>query len=307
MEILNRLLKIGDWRVLFMEWSKAKDIVIVFLVLLNIMLGVILLIGSGRYTLSAEQERNIVEILETNNISINTQIIRRFNPMRMLELSPGVIDDYKMKEVFFGTTDNIITDEWGNIRTHDHGNDRLIVFQNMVIFESGNFNEFREIDFASARQISDDFLASLGDMARGFTLDIDPYFNGNEIIIEYRQQFEGTIIYNNYFLFAIDNYGIRRVEHSHNMPIGFSASANELFSTDEVLFSFLQAMRVESLDRPRRIIEKMDIVYFMDPDDLELGIAYPYFRIYYREYTSDGTYVTRLRMVNAYLNTWRRL
>jgi len=290
-----------------MEWNRAKDIVIVFLIMLNIMLGIIQFIGSERYTLSAEQERHIVEVLEANNISINTQIIRRFNPMRMLELSPGVIDSTKMREIFLGAADAEVADEWGYIRRYEHGESNLIIFQNMVIFENGIFDEFREIDFASARRISDDFLASLGDMARGFTLDVGPYFNGNEIIIEYRQRHtDGVVIYNNYFLFAIDNHGIRRIEHSHNMPVGLSASANELFSTDEVLFSFLQAMRMESLDRPKRVIEKMDIVYFMDSGDLELGIAYPYFRIYYREYEPDGGYVTRLRMVNAYLNTWRR-
>lgn len=292
-----------------MEWSKAKDIVIAFLVMLNVMLGVISFIGSGRYTLSAEQERNIVEILAANNISINTQIIRRFEPMRMLELSPGIIDENKMIEVFLGTTDSnaVETEEWGNIRRHEYSERSLIIFQNMVIFENHVLGEFREIDFNSARRMSDDFLAGLGDMARGFTLDVGPYLNGNEIIIEYRQRHaNGIVIYNNYFLFAIDNYGIRRIEHSHNLPIGLSAADNELSSTDEALFSFLRAMRMESLDRPKRVIEKMDIVYFMDPDDLELGIAYPYFRIYYREYEPDGSYVTRLRMVNAYLNTWRR-
>ena len=290
-----------------MEWSKAKDIVIVFLIMLNIMLGVIVLAACERYTLSAEQERNITQVLYTNNIIIDAPMIRRTPPMRMLELSPGVMDDYLMKQLFLGTTENVSMYEFDNIRRHDYGASSVIIYSNIVIFESGVFDEFREIDFEIARQMSDEFLAGLGEMSRGFILDVGPYWSGNEIIIEYRQQYaDGIVIYNNYFLFAIDNYGIRRIEHSHNMPIGLSASLNEICGTDEALFAFLRAMRIDSVDRPRRIIEKIDIVYFMDSLNVEQGLAYPYFRIYFREFRPDGTYVTRLNMVNAYFGTPRR-
>ena len=289
-----------------MEWNKAKDIVIIFLIMLNVMLGVILFMGRARYTLSAEQERNITEVLYANNIIINTSVIRSTPPMRILELAPGIIhNDAEMTAIFLGTSSAVLSDEVGNMRRYDYGNNSLIIFENMLIFENGEQGEFIDLNFVTARRISDDFLRGLGDMAGGFILDVGPYWSGNEIIIEYRQRIDGLVIYNNYFLFAIDSYGIRRIEHSNNMPIGFSAAANEICGADEALFSFLRAMRMENVERPRRVIEKMDIVYFMDPDDLELGSAYPYFRIYYREYRADGSYILRLCMVNAYLNTWR--
>jgi len=287
-----------------MEWSRAKNIIIVSLILLNIMLGVIMLTARERHTLSADQERNIITVLYRENISMNTPIIRRTPPMRMLELSPGIIDSELMKQIFLGATDAEVF-EYGAIRMYYAEGSTVIVYENRVIFESGIFYEFREIDFYIARAMSDEFLAGLGDMARGFSLDVPPYFSGDEIIVEYRQRMDdGIVIYNNYFLFAIDNYGIRRIEHSQNMPIG-TPSPNEICGADEALFSFLRAMRVDSIERPKRIIEKMDIVYFMDHENLEQGIAYPYFRIYFREFRDDGTYVFRLCMVNAYFGTWR--
>jgi len=289
-----------------MEWSKAKDIIIIFLIMINVMLGIIVLSARERHTLSAEQERNIIEVLYAENISINAPVIRRTPPMRMLELSPGVIDSNLMKRIFLGTTD-VTVYEYGDIRRYYYEGSNVIVYTNRVIFESGVFEDYKEIDFDIAMRMSDDFLAGLGDMARGFVLDVSPYSSGNEIIVEYRQSIEGVVIYNNYFLFAIDNYGIRRVEHSHNMPVGFSSTPNEICRADEALFSFLRAMRMDSIDRPKRIIEKIDIVYFMDQANLEQGIAYPYFRIYYREFRADGSYVMRLSMVNAYFGTWRLL
>ena len=290
-----------------MEWSRAKNIIIVSLVLLNVMLGVIMLSARERHTLSADQERNIIAVLYRENISINTPIIRHTPPMRMLELSPGIVDGDLMKQIFLGVTEAEVF-EYGAIRMYYHDGSIVSVYENRVIFENGSFDEFREIDIEIARSISDEFLEGLGDMARGFALDVPPYFNGDEIIVEYRQRMDdGVIIYNNYFLFAIDSYGIRRIEHSHNLPIGISASLHEICSADEALFSFLRAMRVDSIDRPKRIIEKMDIVYFMDHENLEQGIAYPYFRIYFREFRDDGSYVMRLCMVNAYFGTWRTL
>jgi len=293
-----------------MEWSKAKNIIVTFLIMLNIMLGVVLFMGRERHILSAEQERNIVEVLLGYNITIETPIIRNTPPMRTLELLPGAKDADEMVEVFLGTTSDVVSYsyEGDNIRRwYGHNGRSLIIYENIVIFENDSQTEYRVVDFDSARRMSDEFLSGIGDMAGGFNLDVGPYSNGNEIILEYRQQIDGLIIYNNYFLFAIDGYGIRRVEYSHNMPVGFSAAANEICGADEALFSFLRAMRVESVDRPKRVIEKMDIVYFMDPRDLELGNAYPYFRIYYREYLPEGGYIMRLIVINAYLNTWRIL
>jgi len=287
-----------------MEWSRAKDIIIVFLVLLNLMLGVIVLSARERHTLSAEQERNIVQVLYAENISINTQIIRRTPPMRMLELVPGIIDSSLMKQIFLGTIDAEIF-EYGAIRRYYYDGSNVFVYANRVIFESGVFHEFREIDFELAMRLSDEFLSGLGKMAAGFELDVGPYFGVNEIIVEYRQSIDGVVIYNNYFLFAIDNYGIRRIEYSQNTAMGLSSSPNEICRMDEALFSFLRAMRFDSADRPRRVIEKMDIVYFMDQANLEQAIAYPYFRFYYREYRADGSYITRRSMVNAYFGTWR--
>jgi len=198
--------------------------------------------------------------------------------------------------------------EYGAIRMYYYDGSNVFVYENRVIFENGTFDEFREIDFDIARSMSDEFLAGLGDMARGFILDVSPYFSGDEIIVEYRQRMDdGVIIYNNYFLFAIDNHGIRRIEHSQNLPIGISSSLHEICGADEALFSFLRAVREDSIDRPKRIIEKMDIVYFMDYENLEQGIAYPYFRIYFREYRNDGSYVFRLCVVNAYFGTWRMM
>ena len=288
-----------------MEWSRAKNIIIVSLVLLNIMLGVLMLSARERHTLSAEQERNITAVLYRENISMNTPIIRRTPPMRMVELAPGIIDGDLMKRIFLGTTEAEVF-EYGAIRMYYYNGSLVIVYANRVIFENGTFEEFREIDFEVARRMSDEFLEGLGDMARGFALDVGPYFEGDEIIVEYRQRMDdGVIIYNNYFLFAIDNHGIRRIEHSQNLPIGISPSLHEICGADEALFSFLRAMRVDSVDRPKRVIEKMDIVYFMDHENLEQGIAYPYFRIYFREYRDDGSYVFRRCMVNAYFGTWR--
>jgi len=286
-----------------MEWNKAKDIIIFFLVLLNIMLGVLLGINSRKYVSSIEQEKNIVEVLASNNISMYCKIINQYKPMKMLEFNGQIIDENKMVEAFLGTS-NVIAGKEGDIKSYDHEGKSLLIFENKVIFE--NLNESEEIDLTNAQalKLCNEYLSGMGSMGTGYELDLGPYMREGELILEYRQKINGNVIYDNYFIFVVDNYGIRCVDYSNNMPIGYSAGAKEICSSDEALFSFLQAMKRESAQRPQRIVEKMDIVYFIDPAESDTIRAYPYYRIYYTE-VGDPDNLVRLCMVNAYLNTWR--
>jgi len=288
-----------------MEWNKAKDIIIVFLILLNIMLGIFLGINSRRYTLSMDQEKNIVEVLASNNISMYCKIINKYEPMKMLELAPQTIDESKMVEAFLGTP-NAIAGKDIDFKSYDYENKRLIIFENKLIYENGDYLEQITLTNESAIKLCQDYLNSMGTLGSGYELDLGPYARGEELLLEYRQKINGTVIYDNNFLFAVDDYGIRRIEYSNNMPVGYSAGATEICSSDEALFSFLQAMKRESAQRPQRIVEKMDIVYLVDSAEPDTGRAYPYYRIYYTE-VGDPDKLLRLCMVNAYLNTWRVL
>ena len=286
-----------------MEWNKAKDIIIFFLVLLNIMLGIFLGINSRKYTLSMDQEKNIVEVLASNNISMYCKIINKHEPMKMLELNPQTIDESKMVDAFLGTTGAIAAKE-GDIRSYDYEGKTLIIYENKVIYENSNYSEQIDLNNETAIKLCKDYLSAIGSIGTGYELDFGPYMRDGEMILEYRQKINGTVIYNNHFLVALDNYGIRRIEYSNNMPVGYSAGMKEICSSDEALFSFLQAMKRESAQRPQRIVEKMDIVYFIDPAEPDTNRAYPHYRIYYTE-VGDPDNLVRLCLVNAYLNTWR--
>ena len=286
-----------------MEWNKAKDIIIVFLILLNIMLGVFLGMNSRRHTLSMDQEKNIVEVLASNNISMYCKIINEYKPMKMLELNPQTIDEAKMVEAFLGTP-NALAGKESDFKSYEHDGKSLIIFENKMIYENSNRSELVDLTHEKAINLCKEYLNSIGTLGSGYALDLGPYMRGGELILEYRQKINGVVIYDNHFLFAVDNYGIRRIEYSDNVPVGYSASVKEICSSDEALFSFLQAMKRESAQRPQRIVEKMDIVYFVDTTEADTNRAYPYYRIYYTE-VGDPDNLLKLCMVNAYLNTWR--
>ncbi|MDL2248550.1 hypothetical protein LJB89_02520, partial [Tyzzerella sp. OttesenSCG-928-J15] len=260
-----------------MEWNRAKDIIIVFLVLLNIMLGSLLGINSQKYKLSIEQEKNIVEVLASNNIGLYCKIINKYEPMKMLELTPSEFDELKMIEAFLGNSNAILSLESEGIKRYDDYSGNSVMFiENKVSFESNERDENFIFNTDNAKKICTEYLNKMGDMGKGFELDLGPYNRGEEILLEYRQSINDIVIYDNYFLFAIDEYGLRRVEYSNSLPVGYSANAKEICSSDEALFSFLAAMKRESSDKPQRIVEKMDLVYFIDPLEQESNQAYPY-------------------------------
>ena len=286
-----------------MEWNKAKDIIIVFLVLLNIMLGIFLNINSRRHTLSMDQEKNIVEVLASNNISMYCKIISKYEPMKMLELNPQTIDEAKMVEAFLGTP-NAIAGKDGDIKSYELEGKSLIIYENKVIYENSNRSESMDLTNDKAISLCTEYLSSIGSLGSGYALDLGPYIRDGELILEYRQKNDGVVIYDNYFIFVVDERGIRCIDYSNNVPVGYSAGVREICSSDEALFSFLQAMKRESSQKPQRIVEKMDIVYFVDSAEADTNRAYPYYRIYYTE-VGDPDNLIRLCMVNAYLNTWR--
>ena len=67
-----------------MEWDKAKRLLLVVFVLLNVVLGAFTLNERRRYTVTAEHEAIIRNVLAQHNIHMDAEIVRRFPPMRSL-------------------------------------------------------------------------------------------------------------------------------------------------------------------------------------------------------------------------------
>ncbi|MDR2899705.1 MAG: hypothetical protein LBU94_05280, partial [Clostridiales bacterium] len=192
-----------------MDWERAKNIVIVFFLMINIMLSYLIYQNNRKYTLDAESESTIVELLANNNISLYTRVLSSYEPMRNFELTYKPMDEDRFKAIFFNGQAPVLVDSQEGLKQFELEGMVLRLYENMASFENVAAEEKIELNLDNAKQICDEFITGMGDLGNGFELDIAPYFRGGEIIVEYRQQIDKIVIYNNYILFAVDRNGLR--------------------------------------------------------------------------------------------------
>ncbi|MCL2372104.1 MAG: hypothetical protein FWC78_01710 [Defluviitaleaceae bacterium] len=269
-----------------MEWDKAKNIVLIFFILLNIGLGVLLFFEHNRYTIGGEQERIIRAVLGQNNISMYTSPVRRFPPMRPLNVSGFYYDIDQIKEIFFADPASVIKVEDYH-RYHFTGEDSRLIISNGFIF----FDTHRQYGLNdSGRNISSISVQIAQDITRQFVNDklddfiLDSVFQEEgEVRVVFRQMYRGQVVHSNFVEFFVTEYGIRQVEMQFGTILGHGGTSFMIFSPDEVLLTFAQRADVFFHGEPQVIIH-MDLAYlpeYMISD--QYGTIYPavpFYRIF---------------------------
>ena len=272
-----------------MEWERAKTIILIIFVLLNLALGGLRFADHRRYWLTGEQERNIRIVLDQNNIQLYTDPIRRFTPMRPIEVGGFYYDEDFLLDLFFGgaSVDKWEYD-WGLV-VFNSGDGRHMEKSNGFIFfeiyENGEpIAEGDIVDRAFAQGLTGEFIET---HFPNFVIDIvfDAYdFYGNHGIRRiYREIYQDIKVYTNFIEFFVTKRGITQIEMQYGRILGESqVPPRVIFPPDEVLLTFMQRFRHIAAESPI-FINRMDMVYVMLYPSDEVGSvspAIPFYRIF---------------------------
>ena len=281
-----------------MEWERAKNIILVAFVLLNLGLAGLLFTEYRRYTLTDARLATVHNVLSENNISLYTAPMRRFPPMRHLDISGFYYDIPALLEMFFCETENVIqydTEEGHWIFKTELS--ALEISNGFISFDNRlGLGENRNGVLTSredAIEISDEFISKhFPDFVLDMIFDAP---DGVQII--YRQSYRGRMILSNYVEFLISNRGIEWIEMQFGRVLGHSAEPRMIFAPDEVLLTFMQRMRFSAMENPI-FIDRIDMVYLLEyASDREGQIypAVPFYRIFILDNDSEF-------LINAYTN-----
>jgi len=268
-----------------MEWDRAKNQILVFFVLLNVVLAAFMLSERRRYTVTGEHEAMIRNVLAQNNITLDTDMIRRFPPMRALLMSGYYYDEDALLQIFFADSHvpERIEHAWGVEFTH--GDVELVIANGYVSFFDPNGLGGTPQAFIS-RHFPD------------FVHDerFLPYDNEGEVV--FRQVYRGYVIYSNSIHFLVTDAGITEVVMRFGIIQGWDGPERPIFAPDEALLTFMQS--VQAFTRDPVTIWYIDIVYFIEFDHAshEPGTvqhAMPFYRIFTHEFDIPF-------LINAYLN-----
>lgn len=263
-----------------MQWDKAKNFMLIFFGLVNILLAALIYYETTDHTLTREREAAIQAVFTQTNISMQYPIPRQFAPMRALRVANYDYDKDRLLYIFFPPHAKIeyVLDSHRNEFTWE--NLRLVISTatGYIAFDSGQSSTGTP-DKNAAIALTQKFIQ---EHYPDFRLDIQSTRVVRQgLRIFYRQEHQGNLIDINFVEFLVigegDDLAIAQVDIQYNQPLGFSYMPQELVGSDEALLTFVQHVRRHN-DMPVTITH-MDIAYF--PPPLESRAIYiPYAPIY---------------------------
>ena len=267
-----------------MEWEKAKNYILVFFLLLNVVLVSLLMWENRRYSMSGEQERLIRTVLNQNNIIIYRIPSERFPPMRPINVTGFYYDTDALLEFFFENPQGVthIRHLGGDIFECYTSESILEIFYGFISFDkpAGLGTVYRDLTQAAARSLTDEFIAK---HFPDFVLDSIFHIHGENAAVRiiYRQEYRGMLVHSNFVEFFVTQYGIVAIEMEFGQILGYTGTPSMIFSPDEALLAFVQRVRHITPERPMAITH-MDLVYFQEYVSDQLGPyqAVPFYRIF---------------------------
>ena len=247
---------------------RAKNLCLIFFVLLNVFLFIMINVSKEKYKL--DDEKSILELLDKNNIKCD-KIMTNFRPKKQLVMSEIKIDREKLIKIFFDSErfsyeNNCVKNE-----------NRVIKFLNngfeCEIFVPKKHNNEKEI-IADCNSI----VKKIKEPNTNFVLDLK---KNDDEIIEYRQKYHSMIILNNFVRFEILDGCIKKIIYEYKNIGDFFGPYYEIVSPDRILFAFMKNDDV--LKKNQVTINKFDLVYKITDLNLDFIIANPCYRLIYNK------------------------
>jgi len=267
-----------------MEWERAKSLILLLFVLLNLTLGVLIFREERKYIITPEREQAITTIMHENNITMETRMIRSFQPMRELTVSGFYYNVDALLNIFFDNPAAVVRDYFHHGYEFIYGDAELVISRGFVSYFNpnglrGEAGHLTELTRMRAEALTDAFVQAYWP---DFELD-DVYIAraGDWMRLSYRQVYRGYIIHTNFIELVVTNMGIEQVDMQFSQVIDFGHEWH-IAAPDEVLLTFVQRVRGMELDSPITITH-MDLVFFQDeasPDPAIADRAVPFYRIF---------------------------
>ncbi len=291
---------------IFSRWGesinadKAKNLAILFFVILNIVLLSLMLIGRVKYRVSDKQQRYIHALLEKNNITLDAKIMTEFRPIRQLSLNQKYMDVELVTNWLFDNGENFTVSDEFDRQIFRSDRKTLTYDKQQFVMEIPDGTGKIELNPQNARRVCEEKLNELNISQIEFEEDNEFFIGDESIILEYRAKYSGNVIYSSYVIFRVTESSIVEIKAGLLSCNGYTDAAKEIYAPDEALQALLYELKNLYGDIEKNIvINRLDIVYYLDfsksGESSELK-AIPYYRFYIDERSEPF-------LINAYFNT----
>ncbi len=263
-----------------MDWGKAKNYTIIFLIFLNTVLFFCNIFFNKRYIITDEQIDSVKTILNERKVKIDAScdIPIDYSPMLQVSFGEYYYDEINIQKIFFPESGDVkrTTDFEKTILSLDDAT--IFIKEDIVEFESPNAFKQVPMDRESAIKACEEYALR----AEEFFDDLEDYgvreFS-DCYIVEYIGRYKNTSVFCNYMRFKIFKNGGMYVKLRYFPVKNLYGSEVDICSADEALFIFSEKAGEICGTENVSVLKIAKGYYF---DDFVRGnkiISIPYYRV----------------------------
>lgn len=272
-----------------MDWSKAKTILIIALIVTNSLLGYVLFVDQNNVdaTIQSEFVQETVDLLNKKDIKLQTEIPTTSPNLFGLTVEYQILNNETLNNNFFEGKGNIDSKGEGLLEIYYEDQLITVINKKLIIYES--FTEEIKYDLLSEEQaidIAKDFIADKGfiltDMELSYSKVVDGVYNIEFTKIYYENYMEST-----FTNVVIDNRGVRKLERNWLDMIDIGATSIHIGSAPKSLLALISMEEVYG-----KTIKDISLCYYFnpekhdylnDPGEAQRGSAIPAWRIQFED------------------------
>lgn len=216
-----------------MDWSRAKNIILILLVIFNVFL-LFQIIGYGNEGISKETILNMEKILYSRGIRLECEIPRYDSDTPRLEFGSGVLDKAALAKKLLGIKmEADAVNETGNDAGNDAGNEtgiytagaRKLVFTGTNSFTYTDDMPEDNVDTSDLNETEKylkKFLKSRNLENPRYVPDEKAFINGKGAVFTYIEKYKGFLIFDNFLKVVVSDKGVTYLEVGQRQIKGFS-------------------------------------------------------------------------------------
>lgn len=264
-----------------MDWSKAKNILIVAFVITNIFLIYNIekdLFKNTSPIIKGKNIEDIVDILEEKNIKVNTEIPKKILALPTLNVAYETYDEEKLSKIFLKQKDKKDGQDIGKSMELAIINHKILQYKN-----NNSKTMISNFNAQKAREKAEAFIKKHGFMKHDVVY-WDTQEKGEAYKVIFKQKYKGSFLEYSYMHVIVTNSGVKEFERMWLKPLEADSKKNEIIPATTALLKFMKEM--EDMDQ-EMVIEDIALGYWFDPSQISLtntenvksGTAVPAWRI----------------------------
>lgn len=267
-----------------MEWSKAKTILLVLLILLNIFLLAGIILNGANFTLSDDYVQYAKKFLAERNITFKTDPPSYNKASGMIEYKSRQINEDQLVKAIFGKSMKPVEQEAGK-RVWDEGNKYLEIGNNLILIRD-SLPQLKE-SFGKPDELINDlqaYIKQLGVVKNEITVESRISSDAETMVISFVEKYKDQLLFDNAITVQVSRDGRADLEL-------VCRDVNKVIGSDEIL-SIYQILVMAGIPE-HSVISSIDFGYKrINEEDL---FDSPVWRIrfdngqieYYNAYTGD--------------------